>query len=255
MLPVIHLFGISVPTYPVMGGIACAVFWLMFTKALRRDIRGRIRFILPPAVIISALIGARLPHAAVNPNRYGANYPIWKLSYERMYLMGGIILGMAVLYILCQELDLPFLRISDDLTFGAGMAMVILKAGCFLNGCCGGKPSGRFGVVFPARSAIYDILNTSSELRKVLPVQLFECIAYLIGVIVLLVIVRKYKLPEGCRFLIYAVYVSMVRLILHPLRETTYPDIWNMVYPVLYIIILAFSAGLVIRLLYRHKKV
>lgn len=254
MLPVIHLFGLSVSAYLLMASLACAVFWLFFARAVRRDVPGRARLLLPPAVILSAMIGARLLHAALNPGRYGPGYPVWSLRYERLSLMGGLVLGTLVLYAVCRELSLPFARVCDGMTPAAGSAMALLKAGCFLNGCCGGVPTeSPFGVVFPSREAVYDLLNTPAAARKVWPVQLFECLAYLLGIALLLLLAEKIRLPEGGRFLSYAVYAAAVRLALHPLRAyagTTAKTFHSVFYPVL----LAVSAALLIRQIRRSRK-
>ena len=255
MFPVIRVGGLSLSTYVLTAVLACAVFWATFAFALKKDVPGGKRFLLPPAVILSALVGARLLHAALNPNRYGPNYPVWALRYERLCLMGGLVLGMLMLYALCRELDLPFYRIADGLTPGAGLTLGMLKIGCFLNGCCGGKPTASpLGVVFPAREAIYDLLNTPEAARRVWPVQLFECAAYLIGIAALLGFARKKRLPDGARFLVYAVYVTAVRLCLHPLRETTLTAVTaNIVYPAFYLTVLAAAAILLIRR-FRERK-
>ncbi|MBE6724820.1 MAG: hypothetical protein E7576_06425 [Ruminococcaceae bacterium] len=243
MCPVIRVFGQTFSAYLLFGGAACAAFWILFSHALRRDLSGRRRFLLPPAVILASLLGARLFHAALHPTRYGPGYPIWTLRFERLYLMGGLILGAAVLYAVCHEAKLPFSRISDDLTPAAGCALVLLKVGCFLNGCCGGKPTtSPFGMVFPARAVFYDLMHTPEEARRVWPVQLFECAAYLLGIAALLLFSKKRNLPDGGRFLLYAAYVSAVRLTLHPLREAVYPAAWKILYPALYGALLAISA-------------
>ena len=250
MYPVIRVFGRAFSAYVLLSGAACAVFWILFSRALRRDVSLPRRILLPPAVILSSLTGARLFHAALHPTLYGPGYPVWTLRFERLYLMGGLILGAAVLYAVCHEAKLPFPRISDDLTPAAGCALVLLKAGCFLNGCCGGKPTaGPFGMVFPARAVFYDLMHTPEEARRVWPVQLFECAAYLLGIAALLFFSRKRRLPDGGRFLLYAAYVSAVRLTLHPLREAVYPAAWVILYPVLYGALLAVSAAwLILRL-------
>ena len=253
MCPVIRVFGHAFSAYILFSGAACAVFWILFSRALRRDVSGGHRILLPPAVILSSLIGARIFHALLHPTRYGPGYPVWTLRCERLYLMGGLILGMAVLYAVCHEAKLPFLRISDDVTPAAGFALVLLKAGCFLNGCCGGKPTtSPLGMVFPARAIFYDLMHTTGEARRVWPVQLFECAACFLGITALLLFSKKGKLPEGGRFLLYAAYVSAVRLTLHPLREAVYPAAWTILYPVLYGALLTASSIWLIRLLRRH---
>ena len=253
MLPVIHLFGIPVSAYLLAASLACASFWVLSALELRRDVPGRIRLLLPPAVILSALVGARILHAALNPFRYGSGYPIWTARYERLCLMGGLVLGTLVLYAVCHELELPFFKAADDLTAGAGTALTLLKLGCFLNGCCVGVPTaGAFGMVFPAREPLYDLLRAPPEARRVWPVPLFECAAYLIGIAVLLLIARKRRLPDGTRFLVYALYVTAVRLAVHPLRDYA-GTAAKIVSPILYVADLLVLSVLLIRQIRRGR--
>ncbi|MBQ3706633.1 MAG: prolipoprotein diacylglyceryl transferase [Clostridia bacterium] len=255
MLPVLHLFGRSLSSYLLMAAAAGVLFWSLSACAMKRDIPSRMRILLPPAVILSALFGARLLHAALNPGRYGENYPVWSLRYDRLSLMGGLILGTLVLYAVCRELDLPFFRVSDDLTAGTGIALTVLKVGCFLNGCCAGsQTASRLGMVFPAHEVVYDLLNTPPEARRVWPVQLFECVAYLAGIIVLLLLRKKKKWPEGVPFLAYAGWVCAVRFALYSLRAAVYSMPAKVFYPLLYPILLAACAALLIRQIRRERR-
>ena len=255
MLPVIHLFGFPLSSYALAAALAGILFWLLSARALRREIVSGTRILLPPAVLLSAPVGARLLHAVLNPGRYGPGYPVWSLRYDRLCLMGGLVLGTLVLYAVCRELDLPFFRVFDAVTPGTGIALTVLKAGCFLNGCCAGsQTASRLGMVFPAHEVVYDLLNAPPEARRVWPVQLFECAAYLAGIAMLLLLAGKRSLPEGVRSLAYALWVIAVRAALHPLRAATLSPAAKVFYPVLYPLLFVLLAAILIRQLRRTTR-
>ena len=69
---------------------------------------------------------------------------------------------------------------------------------------------------------------------------------YLIGIAVLLLIVRKRRLPDGTRFLVYALYVTAVRLAVHPLRDYA-GTAAKIVSPILYVADLLVLSVVMIR--------
>jgi phosphatidylglycerol:prolipoprotein diacylglycerol transferase len=70
---------------------------------------------------------------------------------------GGMLLLAAVLPLACCWLRLPTWRFADAVIPAAGIAIVCIRVGCFLNGCCyGALTDGPLGVEFPPRSRAYE---------------------------------------------------------------------------------------------------
>jgi phosphatidylglycerol:prolipoprotein diacylglycerol transferase len=70
---------------------------------------------------------------------------------------GGVLLLAPVLPLLCRALRLPTLRFADAVLPALGLAIVFIRLGCFLAGCCFGKVSGTpWAVSFPAGAVVYD---------------------------------------------------------------------------------------------------
>jgi len=109
--------------------------------------------------------------------------------------LGGLLAGW--LYVRAKRLHL--LRVLDQYIPFLAIGQAIGRVGCFLNGCCYGKPTASWlGVRFP------------SEPVPVLPTQLFESA----GLVFLYILLRRLQRPAmlrhpgrlfGCYLLFYAV--------------------------------------------------
>ena len=78
---------------------------------------------------------------------------IWKGGLE---LIGGVLLAIAVILFYIWYHKLPIRHYLDALAIGLMVALVFGRIGCFLNGCCYGKPTELpWGVRFPYGSFAY----------------------------------------------------------------------------------------------------
>lgn len=79
--------------------------------------------------------------------------------------------------------------------------LAFLRVGCFLTGCCGGRPITAFGSTFTP------------------PVQLMECALDVLLCAMLFYIERKGKLT-GVRYAAFMVCYAVIRLLMEPMRDT-----------------------------------
>lgn len=80
-------------------------------------------------------------------------FAIWNGGLE---LIGGVLLAIAVILFYIWYHKLPMRHYLDVLAIGLVMALVFGRIGCFLNGCCYGKPTQLpWGVRFPYGSFAY----------------------------------------------------------------------------------------------------
>ena len=74
-------------------------------------------------------------------------FAIWKGGLE---LLGGVLMAIAVILLYIRYHKLPLRHYLDVLAVGLMLALVFGRIGCFLNGCCYGKPTELpWGVRFP----------------------------------------------------------------------------------------------------------
>lgn len=65
-------------------------------------------------------------------------FAIWEGGLE---LLGGVILAISIIFFYLMYHKLPMRRYLDALAVGLLLALVFGRIGCFLNGCCWGRPT------------------------------------------------------------------------------------------------------------------
>jgi phosphatidylglycerol:prolipoprotein diacylglycerol transferase len=111
---------------------------------------------------------------------------------------GGILLFAVTLPLICRLLRLPALQFAD-LSFPAiGAALVFIRIGCFLNGCCFGAPTtGPLAITFPPGTPVHAWQASQGliapQAPHTLPVHPLQLYFALLGLAVYLVAVRLNK--------------------------------------------------------------
>ncbi len=247
MYPYIDFFGQKVQSYYICAAVAGIVGILLSAVYLRKKKQGAWALILPFLTLVMALVGARLLNFITNPRAYSERFAVWTLAYGKLSLMGGLIAGTAVIVLYCLLRKEKTAVIADAFTVPAAAGIILLKLGCFLNGCCHGRPTdGPFGMVFPANESKYRFINSlktvSAKSPIVHPTQLYEIVGAALAVILAAGLSRLLKLKDGSRAAIFAAVFSAVRWIVLPLRELPYDlEIVAVLYPCLYAALICFS--------------
>ena len=253
MHPYIVLFGQKIQTYYVCAAGAGLLGAVLSSAALRKVRQGAWAYILPLFIIISALCGARLLNFFTYPGAYKRGFHLWTLAYRQLSLMGGLIAGAAAVVLYCCVRKARFPLIADALTLPAAAGIILLKLGCFLNGCCFGKPTdGPFGMIFPANESSYGFINRLQVLKAkspvVHPTQLYEIAGALTAITAAIVLPRVWKMKEGSRAVIFAAVFSAARWIILPLRELPYDrQMITVFYPCLYAALIGCSVGFLVK--------
>lgn len=259
MLPQVELFGCAVQSYYLFAALAGIIGTSLAIFALRREGLGIWQYLLPVLMASVALIGARLLNYLLNLDAYGESYPVWTLSYRKLSLMGGLIAGVLTVFAYCAAARKSPFRLMDAFVLPAGSGIILLKLGCFLNGCCCGKPTdGALGMVFPANAALFDYLDTlpllAGQNRAVYPTQLFELFGAALGLAVILPICQRKTFPDGVKAVLYAMWFTLVRLAVHPLRAFPYDKrIVTVAYPIFYCVLL-LMLGITLTILIKKSK-
>lgn len=107
--------------------------------------------------LIAGVVGARLLHVVRHFDNYRGNllsvFAIWQGG---LVLLGGVMLAISVIFFYMMYHKLPKRRYLDILAIGLMSALAFGRIGCFLNGCCFGKPTNLpWAVRFPYDSPPY----------------------------------------------------------------------------------------------------
>ena len=248
MHPYIYIFGEKLQSYHICAALAGLAGAVLSARYLRKEKQGAWAFFLPVITAAAAVIGARLLNFITNPRAFSKDFRIWTFSYQKLSLMGGLIAGTAVIVIYCLLRKQSFAACADAFTVPAFSGIVLLKTGCFLNGCCFGKPTGGpFGMIFPANDGKYAFFNSmkilSAKSPVVHPTQLYEIAGAMIAVLLAVLLPKALRLYKGSRAAIFAALFSAARWIILPLRELPYDrKMITMFYPLLYALLI-FAAS------------
>jgi phosphatidylglycerol:prolipoprotein diacylglycerol transferase len=217
------------------------------------------------AALAVGVLGARLFDLAVNWGYYAKDPSrIYDLGFRGFSLYGGLILALFTGAVLARILSMDLWRLADATVPAIASGIILMRIGCFLNGCCfGTETSLPWGVTFPVGSPAWAQHVLSGKVgvfgfgtdRPVHPTQLYEIAAALVlGSYATWLIMRRCtpqqlgrpaRTPSGVAFLTFALSFTLFRLADDYLRAkpltTTTPG-WF--YPVLYVLICAVIAVL-----------
>lgn len=261
------LFGavLMVKSYALFTVLAALAGVLTALPLLRREGLRAMRALWLIAWMAAAfLVGARLLNFAVNPDAYGDSLHLFSLRLAGLSVYGGIFgaLGALLLWArLAKQKPFPLL---DALVLPSGLGFALARVGCYLNGCCAGIPTNSaLGVRFPMRGGeetalgeLFSLLGKSSISVSVYPTQLFEMGLALLGLVPVIGLYFRKKLPPGAAFLLYGIWFSAARLMILPLRSLPYPEpVVRWIYPLLYLALIAAGLFLLWRMYKQTKAV
>jgi phosphatidylglycerol:prolipoprotein diacylglycerol transferase len=154
-IPFIHL---TIKSYGLMMviGFLAAVYLI---RHLSRDITPDPQLITNAALysLIGGVFGARVFYVLHHLSDFKQDptdvFKIWNGGLE---LLGGVILAVAIIISYLIYHKLPIRKYLDILAIGLMLALTFGRIGCFLNGCCFGKPTDLpWAVRFPYNSFAY----------------------------------------------------------------------------------------------------
>jgi phosphatidylglycerol:prolipoprotein diacylglycerol transferase len=197
------------------AGFAVGAWWLV-RRGRAKGLAANRLIDLTIVMVISGLLGGRLLYAMVHWNQFYVNpwrvfWPVQAdgtLGLQGFVYYGGIMLAIPVAALLVRRWQLPPLKVLDAGAPALALGTAIGRLGCFLNGCCFGRPTqGPFGVVFPEGSQAGNLFTGTA----IHPTQLYIVADNLIIVGVLLVLERKWARFDGLVIGTYLMLTGLTR--------------------------------------------
>ncbi len=189
--------------------------------------------------MIAGIVGARIFYVIQFFDHYrGHLWSIFRIDQGGLVFYGGFLLAIISLIVYCRLQKLDFVRVLDLFAPTLAVAHACGRIGCFLNGCCYGKPTELFwGVVYPAGSEA--VLHYGE--RPLHPVQLYEAgeMLLLFGLFFHLVRHAKRGVAASSYILVYGV----LRFLNEFLRGDN-PKVFHLFTPAQLIGLLLIPAGL-----------
>jgi phosphatidylglycerol:prolipoprotein diacylglycerol transferase len=150
-----HAGPIHIRSYGAMLALAFLVGTFIATREARRLRLDEDRLVTVILVaLLGGVLGARmlfvLEHVEQFRREWGSVFALWQGG---LTLYGGVIGGTLAGLVTARRLGFPMWVVADALTPSVALGTMFGRVGCFLNGCCYGRPTSLpWGVHFPEDS-------------------------------------------------------------------------------------------------------
>lgn len=163
--------------------------------------------------IIAALLGARLFHVLLEwPHFLAHPLDVVKLWDGGLAFQGGLLLGVITALIYIRRQGLPAWKTLDTLALGMPLGQGIGRLGCFMAGCCYGRPTDLpWGVTFTHPESLAPLGV------KIHPTQIYESLLVL-GIFVFLYRWRFQKQVDGQLLGLYFLLAGLARFVVEFFR-------------------------------------
>jgi len=144
-----------IKSFGFMLAVSFAVgIWICVRRGRNRGVATETIYDLSFLILISSLLGVRLLYVVTHPRMFTGEW--WRvLAFPEggLTLYGGIVLALAAGWVFCRRRKLPFLKAADIMIPQVALGIGITRIGCYLAGCCYGKPCDLpWAVHFPHNS-------------------------------------------------------------------------------------------------------
>ncbi len=143
----VHSYGLMI----AIGVILAVILAIM--RAKKKGLSGDEAFNVAIIVVVFGFVGAKILFVLENWQAFLA-HPWSVLGSSGFVVYGGIVIGLFCVFVYCQWIrKIPFLRYVDLFFPSVALGQAFGRVGCFLAGCCYGKPTDAWwGVTFPEGS-------------------------------------------------------------------------------------------------------
>lgn len=212
---IIHYYALC-----IIAGIIAAAIWSSVRLSRRGGEPGVVLDIVLWAVPLG-IVGARAWHVLTHPTNYfypGAD--LWKVLFiwdGGDAIFGSMVGGVIGAIIACRIAGLRFLSFADALAPAMLLAQSMGRVGNYVNNELFGVPTSLpWGLQIPSSNAAYPVGLPDGTLF--LPLFLYEIVWNLVGVVVILLLERRFKLRWGKAIAVYFMWYGIGRTYLESVR-------------------------------------
>lgn len=195
--------------------------WLTANRLKARGVKASVAVDIAIWAVPFGIIGGRIYHVLTHWNDYFAEgadpssaLRIWEGG---LAIYGAIAFGAVGAWIGCRSAGIRFLSFADALAPGLLLAQAVGRWGNYFNNELFGLPTTLpWGLEIEKINPAYPVGLPAGELFH--PTFLYESLWCLLGVVVLLLVDRKYQLQWGRLFSLYLVFYSVGRVFIESIR-------------------------------------
>ena len=211
------ILGLPLQSFGLCVGLGVLLGWMVIDRLAKpRDLSGLILL-----VVFAGIAGARLAHVVEywHADGFDANFlRAFRFWEGGLVFYGGLLGAIAAFLVWWRVRRADFFFHADILAVALPLGHAFGRLGCFMNGCCWGRPSHAwYAVRFPATSFCGP--------DPVIPTQLFEAAALLALFAVLYLVYRRFRRYTAA---LYLMSYGVLRFGLEFLRADDRPDLWGL---------------------------
>jgi phosphatidylglycerol:prolipoprotein diacylglycerol transferase len=214
----IHLGKLSIRSYGFMLALSFLLgIWLAGRRAKKAGVDPQKILDLSVIIILAAVVGSRLLYVVFHLDQYSNPLDMFALWQGGATFYGGFILAAAASYWWVQKHKLPFLQVADIVAPSIAMGLMFTRIGCFLSGCCYGKPTTHsWGMIFPPDSPAGAAAAAIAQQRGVEhvalhPTQLYSSLFEGLVILALLMLLQPFLKKRGAMFGMLCVLYAIAR--------------------------------------------
>ncbi len=207
---VLHWGFLHIRSYGLMLATAFLVgTWIGLKEARRTGLDPDHLVTVVLVTLVSSVLGARalyvIEHLGEFHSQWGSVLAVWQGG---LTLYGGVVAGSVGGLLTARRLHMPVWSVADALAPATALGTMFGRIGCFLNGCCYGRPTSLpWGVVYPPDS--FPGLEFGDT--PIHPAQLYNALFGLALFIVLWSVRKRVRVP-GLLFWSFVVAFSLGRI-------------------------------------------
>lgn len=212
----LHVFGKEIPYYGIcfVAGFALSSL-IALLNCKKGGISGWEAVFSGVFAGVGAIIGAKLLSVLVSLNiiiEY--RLTLKQIMQNGFVFYGGLIGGIAGLFIYCKIYKLPFLRYTDVFAPAVPLGHAVGRIGCLFSGCCYGiNHDGFFSVIYLSSADVNTPLFT-----PLFAVQLFEALILVLIFVVCETVFLKTR-KKGVASAVYLYSYAIARFLIELLRN------------------------------------
>jgi phosphatidylglycerol:prolipoprotein diacylglycerol transferase len=190
----LRAFGYQVAAAPTFAGLAAlTAFLYLRSRRAALALNDDDFWTLIAFLAAGTLLGSVAFYALVYGGGLSANVAFWRTNdgIQGGSFVGALAGSIVAAVLFCRMKGRPFAPVGDALGAAAPLGLVVMRVGCFLNGCCYGRPTGKFwGVIFSGPCAVPENLRGV----PLHPTQLYESAG---GLLIFLAVDRLNRRRSG----------------------------------------------------------
>jgi len=162
-------------------------------------------------VLLAVVVGSRLFYVAFHWQEFNHDLigiiAFWRGGLAGLMFYGGFLGGIIAGFLFVYFNKLPVRKLMDAVAPAIVLGEGFTRIGCFLNGCCFGRPTGcALGIEFPLHSPA----GATFPHQGIHPTQLYSSLAGLLLFLLALWLERRH-LKDGVLFSILLILYSLFR--------------------------------------------